>query len=117
MKYTETFHVFVVTKISKTATAVDVSTMINRLAILFEVLSLTIPTTCPPHTSANPSTRKTKRAVTKSLEVHLLLLWTGLCRKVIDKIQQHILTGAQENARPQKRIHSGLKIIGHLLPS
>jgi hypothetical protein len=37
--------------------------MINRLAILFEVLSLTIPTTCPPHTSANPSTRKTKRAV------------------------------------------------------
>jgi len=61
MKYTETFHVFEVTKISIAATAIDVRVMINRLATLLEVLSLTIPTNCPPNTSANPSTRKTNR--------------------------------------------------------
>ena len=60
-KYTSIFQSFEVTNKIKNATAIEVRTIISILAILFEVLSLTIPTNCPPITSANPSTRNTRR--------------------------------------------------------
>ena len=60
-KYTKTFQSLDVTNRIKNTTAVPVSTMIIRLAILLLVLSLTIPTTCPPNTSATPNTRNTSR--------------------------------------------------------